>query len=158
MHDRYLQHVFRWTTKAGSFECSSFVRLKPAAPSKSMAVWGIMAAARGGGVQLSPRLGCGSRWYRGLWQRAQRRSCWRSGMRDTCASARKRCRAGSAQRHAEMPSLVCVFFGLLRRPPALRWRIRSGRKAFSGPLRRRRVPAPRMCRVSPALWSQPKRA
>ena len=42
MHDRYLQHVFRWTTKAGSFECSSFVRLKPAAPSKSMAVWGII--------------------------------------------------------------------------------------------------------------------
>ena len=42
MQLRYLQHVFRWTTKAGSFECSSFVLRKPAAPSRSMAVCGII--------------------------------------------------------------------------------------------------------------------
>ena len=39
--------MFLCTTKAGSLECSSFVRRKPAAPSKSMAVWGI--------IFLSPR-------------------------------------------------------------------------------------------------------
>ena len=55
MHDRYLQHVFLCTTKAGSFECSSFVRLKPAAPSKSMAVWGIIF------VVLLLRVGGGER-------------------------------------------------------------------------------------------------
>ena len=42
MQLRYLQHVFLCTTSAGSLECSSFVLRKPAAPSKSMAVWGII--------------------------------------------------------------------------------------------------------------------
>ena len=42
------------------------------------------------------------------------------------------------KRHAEMPSLVCFFFGLSAGPPALWWRIGSGREASRGPLRRRK--------------------
>ena len=45
------------------------------------------------------------------------------------------------KRHAEMPSLVCVFFfGLSAGPPALWWRIGSRREASPGPLRGRWVP------------------
>ena len=91
MQVTYLQHVFRWTTNAGSFECSSFVLRKPAAPSRSMAVCGIMFLVGvllrlvGGGERAAAsyvalaatrgafywRLGCVTRWVRGLWQRAR---------------------------------------------------------------------------------------
>ena len=67
------------------------------------------AATRG---TFHRRLGCGSRWVRGLWERAQWRSCWRSEMRNTCASAGERCRAGARKRHAETGSSLSVFFGL----------------------------------------------
>ena len=38
------------------------------------------------------------------------RSCWRSGMRNTCASATERCCAGRRKRHAETASSLSYFF------------------------------------------------
>ena len=122
MQLRYLQHVFRWTTNAGSLECSSFVLRKPAAPSRSMAVCGIILSSRAGrSARFLVEAGL---WVtagpRPLWC-APRRSCWRSWMRNTCASANERCPAVRSKRHAETASSLSVFFAWdpRRRPPAL---------------------------------------
>ena len=173
MHDRYLQHVFRWTTKAGSFECSSFVRLKPAAPSKSMAVWGIifvvlllrvsggeraaacyltaLAATRGAAL---PGLG--------LWVTADPRLCVARARSGESFAARRvrneRCatyyKPGVQDGGGDLARAL-FFFGALGLC-AVRQRSVGGSEAVGRrPLDRSDEEgfpkAPEMCRVSPAL-------
>ena len=122
MHDRYLQHVFLCTTKAGSFECSSFVRRKPAAPSKSMAVWGIIVV-RGDGVRRTFRwLGCWVTWV-------LRPCCARSGAAallaaGECATMRAQAVLMTACRTALADAVF--FYGLLSQSRRAAVRERSG--------------------------------
>ena len=62
----------------------------------------------------------GHGWVRASVLRARRRSCWRSGMRNTCAALMSDAVQGAPVRHAEALPLQPIFFlGLGRRPPAL---------------------------------------
>ena len=126
MHDRYLQHVLRWTTNAGSFECSSFVLLKPAAPSRSMAVCGIIVPSRAGRcARFLVEAGAGSRRVRGLWCARSRRSCWRSGTRNTVRKRSQAMPCSALQRRGD--SSLSVFFALCLWP--VRQRSGGGREA-----------------------------
>ena len=116
MQLRYLQHVFRCTTNAGSLECSSFVLLKPAAPlGVHGGLWDHLFVAAAACARwhyfLAARLGCGSRLGpRPLCARAVGAVVGEAGMRNTCAALMSDAVLGTPKRHAETASSLSVFF------------------------------------------------